>query len=100
MALQTLFKQSAEQRNFQFDFAGKMADGATISSYDPLTFVNRGDVDGSGDITISSTTASGTLLQAKYAGGTNGETYRITARVTDSNGQVLEHDGLLKVQDE
>lgn len=100
MTLQTLTKQEYEEPKFQFDFAGKMADGATLSSIVSVAFVNRGDVDGSDDITISGTTISGTYLQASYIGGTTGETYKITARVIDSEGQKLEMDGLLLVLNE
>lgn len=100
MALQTIFKQSYEERLFQFDFSGLMSASATISSIVSVASVSRGDVDGSSNITISGQTASEQLVQALFVGGTSGETYKITAKVVDSEGQKLELDGLLRVQDE
>lgn len=93
MALQTLFKQSYEERIFQFDFSAFMATGATLSSV--VSVVS----DGAG-LTISSAAVSGTLCQALFAGGSSGTTYKITAKVIDSDGQKLELDGNLRVQDE
>lgn len=93
MALQTLFKQAYEERIFQFDFAGKMATSATLVSV--VSVVS--DVSG---LTISATSVSGTVLQALFAGGTSGVTYKITAKAIDSDGQKLEMEGNLRVQDE
>ena len=93
MTLQTLTKQSYEERIFQFDFSGKMETGATISSL--VSVVS----DGAG-LTISAASASGALVQALFSGGNSGTTYKITAKAIDSNGQKLEIDGNLRVQDE
>lgn len=100
MPLQTLVKQSYEERIFQFDFSGKMADGATLSSVVSCVSANQGFVTGSGDITVAATSVSGVYLQAIFSGGTSGELYKITAKAIDSNGQKLEADGFLRVQDE
>lgn len=93
MTLQTLTKQAYEERIFQFDFSGKMETGATISNL--VSVVS----DGAG-LTISAAAASGTLVQALFSGGNSGTTYKITAKAIDSNGQKLEMDGNLRVQDE
>jgi len=93
MALQTLFKQSYEERIFQFDFAALMSSSATLSSV--VSVVS----DGAG-LTISSAGVSGTLCQALFAAGNTGTTYKITAKVIDSDGQKLELEGNLRVQDE
>lgn len=93
MTLQTLFKQSYEERIFQFDFAGMMGTGATLASYVSVVSDNVA-------LTISSIGVSGTICQAMFIGGVSGTTYKITAKVIDSDGQKLEMDGLLRVQDE
>lgn len=93
MTLQTLTKQSYEERIFQFDFSGKMDSGATLASV--VSVVS----DGAG-LTISAASVSSTFVQAMFAGGNSGTTYKITAKAIDSNGQKLEMDGYLRVQDE
>lgn len=100
MTLQTLTKQAYEERIFQFDFSGKMASGSTLSSPVSVVSVSQGNVVGSTNITIGSIGVSGQTLQATYIGGTDGETYKITAKAIDSAGQKLELDGLLRVGDE
>lgn len=98
--MQTLTKQSYEERVFQFDFSGKMAAGATLSSVVSVTVSNQGYVTGSSAVSASAQSVSGTYLQAIYSGGTSGELYKITAKAIDSSGQKLELDGFLRVQDE
>lgn len=98
--MQTLTKQSYEERVFSFDFSGKMASDATISSVVSIVPTIEGYVTGSSNVTVASITSSGQVVQAIYRGGTSGETYKITAKILDSNSQRLELDGLLRVQDE
>lgn len=100
MTLQTLTKQSYEERVFSIDFSGKMAAGATIASVVSIVPTSEGFVTGSTNITVASISAVGQVVQAIYRGGTSGELYKITAKVVDSNSQRLEFDGYLKVQDE
>lgn len=100
MTLQTLTKQSYEERVFTFDFSGKMTTDATISSVVSIVPTSEGYVSGSTLVTVASITTSGQLVQALYRGGTSGEVYKITAKIVDSNSQRLELDGYLRVQDE
>lgn len=98
--MQTLTKQSYEERVFQFDFSGKMDTGATLASVVSVAVANQGYVTGSSDVSVAAQSVSGTYLQAMYSGGTSGELYKITAKAIDSTGQKLELDGYLRVQDE
>jgi hypothetical protein len=100
MPLQTLVKQSYEERIFTIDFSSKMASNATISSVVSLQSANLAFVTGSSNLTIAAITPAGQTVQALYQGGTSGELYQITCKILDSNSQRLEFDGLLKVQDE
>jgi hypothetical protein len=100
MALSTLQKQSYEERVFSFDFSGKMASDATISSVVSIVPTIEGYVTGSTNVTVGSITTVGQTVQALYRAGTSGELYKITAKIVDSNSQRLEMDGFLRVQDE
>ena len=100
MTLQTLTKQSYEERVFSLDFSGKMAAAATITSVVSIVPTIEGYVTGSTNVTVASITIVGQLVQAIYRGGTSGEVYKITAKVLDSDSQRLELDGYLRVQDE
>ena len=77
-----------------------MATSATLSSAVSVASTNQGTVAGSANITISTITLSGQVLQALFIGGTSGEIYKVTAKVIDSDSQKLEMDGFLKVLDE
>lgn len=99
--LQRLEKQSGETRIFKLNFAGKIAEGSSITTIKSLTIENLGTVSGSSNVTASEVTAGGRILRAKYAGGTSGEVYKVTGIVDDSDGQLnLEVEGLLEVRDE
>src|SRR5574343_615445 len=100
MTLQTLKKQAYEARLFQFDFSAKMATEAALATVVSIVSANQGNIVGSTNLTIAGQTIAGQILQAKYSGGTSGETYKITAKVTDSDGQELEEEELLAVLDE
>lgn len=95
-------KQVSEELvyDFRFDYSGGIAAGASISSVDSIAAVNCGVVSGSSSVTVSGQTSSGRVAQAKVAGGTHGESYKLTAKVTDSTGQKHEVDGLLEVVDQ
>ena len=99
MTLQTLTKQSGEDRLFQYDFSEMMSATAAISSVVSIVPTNLGNVVGSTIISITTITFNGQVVQAMHTGGTNGETYKVTAKVLDSEGQRLELDGYLLVQD-
>jgi hypothetical protein len=100
MTLQTLTKQSFEERLFQYDFSELMSSTGTITIVTSIVPTNLGKVSGSSNISITTITFSGQVVQAMHVGGTSGETYKVTAKVVDSDGQRLELDGLLRVQDE
>lgn len=95
--MQTLTKQTYEERVFSFDFSSKSS--GTISSIVSVVSLNQGNVSGSSNVTIASEVASGLVVSATFIGGTSGETYKITCKVLTSDGQKLELDGLLRVQD-
>lgn len=91
-----LEKQPWEERILDMDFAGQFADEAvTIGSgafLSPAIVVGTG-----GSLVISSTAWSGTRLQAVFTGGLAGERYLITGRVTGSNGEKVELEGIFSI---
>jgi len=99
MTLQTIVKQSTEDRLFQYDFSEAMAATATIASVVSIVPTNLGNIAGSSNISITTITFSGQVVQAMHIGGTDGETYKVTAKIVDSDGQRLEIDGYLAVLD-
>lgn len=95
----TCEKQPYEERKFSFNFASKMAEDATITSINSITSSLKSG-GGVASLTINGQTAAGQKVEALYGGGTTGQTYKVTCKVTDSQGQELELDGLLKVKEQ
>lgn len=96
--LTTLEKQTYEERIFEFDLSGLMSETATVATIVSVTSVTQSP--GVGTVTISGQTGLGTQsVKALFAGGMNGELYKITCKATDTDGQKVEWDGLLAVRD-
>lgn len=98
MALTTLQKQPYEERLFSFDFSTKMNAEATIVSIQSI-IAELLDGGGFNVLTINAQLAAGQKVQALYGGGINGQTYKITCKCIDSDGQDLELEGKLKVKE-
>lgn len=92
MALVRQTKQPSESRLFDFDFSGKMRTSATIASVVSVVAAPSG-------LTIGSTAFSGQIAQARLSAGTDQTEYLVTCTVTTSDGDTLELDGLLWVED-
>lgn len=92
-----------ESKIFDLDFADQLAEvGATsIASVDSVAQERKGLLTGSGDVTIGSPTSSGALVQVRIsaADDCDGEDYKITARITDDEGNLHEGEGWLYVRD-
>ena len=93
MAIGRLTKQPAENRLFDFDFAGKMRTGETISTVVSVVAAPSG-------LTVGATAFSGQVAQVRLSGGTDQTEYILTCKVTTSAGNTLELDGLLWVEDQ
>lgn len=98
MALEVCEKQPWEELDFEFDLAAKMAAGATLASITAIIIDPLGTIP-SPSLSFSNPTLSGSRMKARYAGGLSGERYRVTFRGVDSNGQKLEHEGVVKVKE-
>lgn len=94
-----LQKQTYEERVFAFDFTAKMARQATLVLIDDIDIEPEGLVALTDPVTESERSVSGKMAQAKFSGGADGERYKITFKVTDSDDQKLEGEGFLVVSD-
>jgi hypothetical protein len=99
--LYVLTKQPGENILFDMPLAKIMRTGDTISGYVATfpTYTNMGKVASSTNITIVSSTYSGTTAQIRISAGQANENYKITVRVTTTLGDTIEADGMLYVRD-
>ena len=98
--LPVLDKQPIESRTLNVDVSLYMQQGDTTASISAPTVVNMETVAGSTAITIISVGHnSGTILQFKVSGGTDGERYKISIPFTTAGEDSLEADVLLLVKD-
>lgn len=97
MSLVTNEKQAYEEVDLSFDFSNRgLASSITIASVASIVTTL---VSGTGSLTVSGTLYSGQACSARFAGGVNGDKFKLTAKVVMSDGQKLECDGYLKVKD-
>lgn len=97
MTLVTNEKQPFEEIDLTFDFTNRgVSSGVTIASVSSITY---SVVSGTGSLSISGATYAGQLCSARFAGGNSGDKYKLTAKVTLTDGQKLECDGYLKVKE-
>ena len=94
-------KQPSEERTYQFNFTNKLVDGRTLSSCAPIVQSVRYAPEGvvAANLTISGVVVSTPKAQCKISGGTNGCHYSLKALGTDSAGDVIEVDGILKIKE-
>jgi len=81
------------------DFSALLAAGETLSSVSSISQAARGNVQGAASLNIGAGSTSGSKVQFRISGGTNGEDYKITVVVTTSQGNTLEGEGWLYVRD-
>jgi hypothetical protein len=87
----THIKQPSESRVYAIDFRNLLAAGDTCKTVSSLAVSPAG-------VTLGTGAASGTFVRFRASGGTAGVTYQITAVVVTTNGDTLEGDGLLAVE--
>ena len=85
--LQTIVKQPAEQLRHQLPFATSAAIGAAGA----VSVAPRGLVPGAAALVASAAVMAGAFI-LQIAGGGDGERYLVTARATDTSGELLESE--------
>lgn len=94
-----LEKRSWEDKNHDFDLSKIMPTGVALVSATIAQAAKQGNVTGSTNLTMGSTSVSGQRAQAKIGGGTHGEDYYLLCQATDANGGKHEGAGVLEIRD-
>lgn len=92
MSLPVRTKQPDEIRTIPYDFGPKIAAGASLTGSPTVT--------AAAGVTVVGSTLSGTVVLAQVSGGTLGTTYKVTAKINVTNGDLLEMDVLLRIAEE
>ena len=79
------------------DFSNRMTTGETISSIDYVTSEKRGGE--LTDLVITNEAISGQTVEFWIAGGSACNSYRVEVKITTNLGQILEGNGLMRVED-
>lgn len=87
-------KQPGEERVIPFEFADKLRTGDSISA--PSV---AGSITAESGITVGAPQQSGTLVLCLASGGTDGQNYRVSCRITTTNGEKLELDVIIQVRE-
>lgn len=97
MSLVTNEKQPFEVVDLVFDFTNRgLAESVTVASVNGVTVSL---VSGTGTVTASQIVYAGQFVQARFSGGDTGDRYKLTAKVTMTDGQRYECDGYLKIKE-
>lgn len=94
----SVIKQPAEKRIYEWDFSPLLG-GETIAAILSITPEAKGLVTEVTPLTNADDGHDGSTVRTMLSGGTNGETYLVTARVRDTADQEHELDGELCVID-
>lgn len=92
-----LTKQPWEDKIYQLAYP--LNEGETLAGVDSLLVTPRGRVAEIDPLLATDAVVSGDQAQFRVAGGTDGEDYAIRVRVLTSNGDKLEEDVQIRVQD-
>lgn len=95
--LDVIRKQPSESLLLDLPLADVMRSGDTIASVTSVTAAVVAP--GTGTVTVSGATFSGSTVQARFASGTAGENYKVTAKATTTGGDTVEADAMLYVRD-
>lgn len=96
--LPVLVKQPAEKRTYRIEFTNLLV-GATLATVNSVSSENQNKVGGSTAVTLGTPAVSGDAVEFTIEAGTDDENYKITAEVVDSEGNILEGEGMLYVRD-
>lgn len=91
-------KRPVEERTFVVDFRKVIAEGKTIASISDITAAAAGLIEEAAAMIVTQTSVSGLQVGFKASGGSHGEDYEVTVKVTDSGGDVVSDDVMIKVR--
>jgi len=91
-------KRPVETRKYTVDFTKVVASGVTISTVQSIGVAKLNNVTEVTALTADSITVSGTKVSFDVTGGTDGEDYEVTINCTDTSGDILSDDVMIKVR--
>lgn len=91
-------KRPAETRKYTVDFSKVVVAGATILSVQSVDVTALGYVASVDPLTAGTISISDAKVSFNVAGGTDGDDYEITVNCTDSSGDILSDDVMIKVR--
>ena len=92
MVDEILDKQPSESRLYDIDFAPLLATGDTLTGTPTVTTAQSG-------LTIAAPSLSTPKVQVRLSSGTDGTLYKLTVKSSTANGDTLETDIYLRVED-
>ena len=92
MADEILDKQPSESRLYDIDFAPLLAIGNSLTGAATVTTTQNG-------LTIGAPVLATPLVQVRLSSGTDGTLYKLTVKCSTSDGDDLETDIYLRVED-
>lgn len=92
-------KQPSEQLIYEFDFTARLGATGTIASIAAATVTARGLIAVVAPLSIGAQAIQGAKVRLRLEGGTDGELYLVTVRITDTGGQTHELDAEFSVLD-
>lgn len=95
MSLPSVTKQPTESRLYSMDFSALMGQNETISAVSSVTK----DKTTTPDLTIGAAVFDGQIAQFRLSAGKSGTKYKITCIVTTSDGNTLEGEGIVQLED-
>ncbi len=90
-----LEKQPSESDLFNIDFTPKLATGDTVSAIVSTAVTPTTDP----VLTVAAGAISTPVVQHRISGGLDGTLYKITEKITTANGNTLEADVFLRVEE-
>lgn len=90
-------KLAGETIKAEFDFAGQLAAGETISTQVCTAAVYSGTDASPASVISGTASASGTVVTQTLTGGVSGVIYSIMCSITTSGGQTLQQLGRLAI---
>lgn len=92
-----LRKHPSESLLYDFKFSEKLGTN-TLQTGEAASSTKLGRIAGSANLTISNVNRSGTIVQVRFAGGTDDEDYRVAVTCPDSQGNTLVIEAILQVR--
>lgn len=91
-------KRPEESRKYGVDFARVLPAGGGLAAIELLSAAGIGLVDEVDPLVVAALNVSGTVANINVSGGTDNEDYEVTIKCTDSGGDIVSDDVMIKVR--